>query len=568
MAWVTPAISRLGRRSRDLTAGKVETVCAALEELNRSTERDFLAVGSRLMDLRTNSRELAEMSQSIAACISGSTGDRLLASLENLVVAAGTMEKSSGRAAALGQVVAACDEFHRSLARMEQSIMKFHVLGMLTRVETARVDRGSGDFQNLAIQVRSMSGEIGQQVAGMASAGESLGALLADGHRTVVQCEDREMRLLRSAAERLVEDAEAFRARRRSATETSARVVANYREITGAIEQLATGIQFHDITHQQIEHIVATLRTSAAGARAALRGVAGLQGAQLRATRTSFLDSVESIRKSLARIREQVREISVESAELLKNARAEGESFFAALEAQGREASRALAGYRSAEDKIREVASSSRRTIADAAGRVGELESIGVAVERLALNAGIRATHLQRAGEPLSVLAAAVKTLACETADESSEMARLLATMQTSIGSFEQQITQGASPAMAEDLDRAISEMQEAMGFTSAQLERIGRQAEQFSAELEAAGSAFSVDDGFRQVVEKAIGDLEELQEGATVTEREAMEKAAGRYTMLSERLVHDGFGTAGPAVGEIGPPGASDPLGDNVELF
>jgi len=570
MAWVSTLIAGLrsrpaARRIRE----RLREVSATLEALNHTTEKDFLVVGSRLMDLHSTSRELADLSQSIAGRISGSTGDRLLASLERLVAEVDSMETARGRGESLQQMVAACDQLRHALARMEQSVMTFQVLSMLTRVETARVAMGGDDWQSLAAEVKSMSGDIGQQVAHTDTAAESLAALLADGHRTVAQSEEREMRLMRAVAERLMREAEAFRARRRVAGECSSRVVASYREIARAIETLATGIQFHDITRQQIEHTVSTLRE--AGARpSSVPSVAGLEGAQLRATQASFLGSVESIRESLLRIGEQVRGISSETADLLKNARSQGESFFAAMETGGREALQAMAGCRAAESRIHEVTVSSRNTLEEAAGRVSNLESIGVAVERLALNAGIRATHLCGAGDPLSVLAAAVKALATETAAESSEMNRLIGEMQSVVGSFAAKVAaRDTTPDVAEDLKRAIAEIHESVDVTSTQLDRIGDQAGRLSRELSEAGAAFSVDRRFREVVEAAIATLDELHGGAPIEDREVIDRAASRYTMHSERLVHGRFRVSGGVEPERVPAAANaDSLGDNVELF
>jgi len=570
MPWTSTAIFRWARRVQaDGHAATVERLCGELENVNRSTERDFLAVGGHLRDLRANSRELSHLAQSIGERIRGGAGDHLLGSFESLLAAVGAMEKSAGHSEALSQVLAACDQFQHALDRMKQAVMTFHVLGMLTRVETARVDRGSDDWQHLASQVRSMSGEISEQVSRMAAAARSLATLLADGHHRVVQSQHHEIKLLRAVTDRLMKDSAAFRTRRQAADESSVRLAAAYREIASAMEELTTGIQCHDITHQQIEHAIATLRETAGGPADSLPGIAGLESAQLRAARATFLGSVEAIRHSLEKIEDRVREISAESRELLTNTRSEGDSFFGAMEAQAREALGAMAGCRGVEDKIRGVASSARATIGDAARRVKDLESIGVAVERLALNAGIRATHLESAGDPLSVLAAAVKTLAAETAIEGAEMARLLNHMEALVGSFERQVTEeSVAQSCVEEFHRAIAEMHEAMDFTSSRLDQIGSKAVLFSTELQETRSAISVDESFRKAMEKIVASLDELHGGAPLPESGAIEQAADRYTMHSERVVHRNFeGTETPAE-ELVQASTGESFGENVELF
>jgi methyl-accepting chemotaxis protein len=565
MNWILSRIFAAGGRGRD--ADEIASVCKRLEELNHTTEHDFLAVGSRLMDLRGTSVELAEMAQSIAGRISGSSGDSLLGSLEKLIAAVDAIDHRRGYGDTLGEVVSTCDQLRHSLDRMQQSVMTFQVLSMLTRVETARVNSEGDDWESLADQVKAMAGDISEQVSRTAGAAESLGVTLIEGYRTVSRTEETEVGLLRSVAEGLMREAEAFRGRRQAAIRASEVIAATYQEITHAMEELATGIQAHDITRQQIEHTVSTLRDATAGAHG-LSSVAGLESAQLRATRGSFSQSAQSIRTSLDKISEQVQAILTQSAGLTKHTQAEEDSFYSTMEKGGKEALRLMAICRSAEDRIGRVMESSREIVAEASGRVEDLGSIGIAVERLALNAGIRATHLDAAGEPLSVLAAAVKTLAADSAGESSEMARLLGTMQTAIGSVDRESAQSlATPTLVAELERAIAEVHEATDFTSSQLDHMMRQGERLSNELAAARSEFHVDARFRQVVDTAIATLDKTHGDVGVTDRAVIENAANRYTMMSERHVHDLFGS-GPAPDTAPVSAGEDSLGSNVELF
>jgi len=184
--------------------------------------------------------------------------------------------------------------------------------------------------------------------------------------------------------------------------------------------------------------------------------------------------------------------------------------------------------------------------------------------------------HLGDAGDTLSVLSAAAKSLAEETGAESAEMARLLGTMQELVGGFERQVAaRSQGTELGQELEAAIAELHEVLRFTSTRLEHIAGLAGRLSGELSQAEAAFQVDTRFREAIDSALTVLDRLHGDAPVAASAALAAAAGRYTMHAERLVHSRFGGGDPAAAPPPAPAPAAPaasedelLGENVELF
>ena len=73
------SVTALGRRPARGQSGSewqvvVDQVIADLESLNRSTERDFLAVGEKLMEFRSTARQIASDMAALTGLISGEHG--------------------------------------------------------------------------------------------------------------------------------------------------------------------------------------------------------------------------------------------------------------------------------------------------------------------------------------------------------------------------------------------------------------------------------------------------------------------------------------------------------------
>src|SRR5579862_3708060 len=139
----------------------IQGVAADLEALNRSTEKDFLSVGGKLMDFMSLARQISSGMSVLSELIQGKQGGSASAALvrirEDAQQMAGRMEQS-------GQALTAIKDHsgrvRRAFSRLRETVAIFRSLCTLTRVETARLSSDVSRFSDLADQVKPLSESI------------------------------------------------------------------------------------------------------------------------------------------------------------------------------------------------------------------------------------------------------------------------------------------------------------------------------------------------------------------------------------------------------------------------
>ena len=133
---------------------------ADLGDLNRDTERDFLAIGGKLTGfmqaVKVVSSELTALVNLLSGECSTSASGALTSALHR------AREMSAGADVSNGLLAGMRNEAGRlwqTLSGFEGTVSTFHTIGVLTRVETARLGAGA-DFGNLAEDVRLLAGDI------------------------------------------------------------------------------------------------------------------------------------------------------------------------------------------------------------------------------------------------------------------------------------------------------------------------------------------------------------------------------------------------------------------------
>jgi len=192
--------------------------------------------------------------------------------------------------------------------------MSFRITAILARREAAHPATSQENLRNLADDVRSCSDGIRSCSDGIRScAGEVMEAAGAFDSRLgstlpavsrFGAIQEHELPALLSAVDAVVE---AFQTRRRETARTSADLASSLDAVARDLGAVAGELQFHDITRQQIEHVVAALRqvmSDGAGKKITASGTAlvRLQKAQLENAAAAFTGSTRGIDRDLASI--------------------------------------------------------------------------------------------------------------------------------------------------------------------------------------------------------------------------------------------------------------------------
>jgi len=582
-----------GPRANGWEAG-VERVARDLESLNRSTERDFLAVGEKLMEFRSTARRIASDMAALTELISGEQARNASRALNRTLDHSREMDARIGRSGqALVRVGGLSSHVRLNFAGLRNTVAVFRTLCTLTRIETSRLgDIGAG-FGDLAAEVKPLSESIRSSGESILESSERLegGVQLAILNGSGLRA--KQLRELPAMIGGAIDGLQSFDERRQRAVETSARQAVQYGELCGAVDDLVESVQFHDITRQQIEHVAQALRhlhgqcgsgpgnpnLAPPGARAVLT----LQCSQLAGAAGVFAASVERIERDLESIAGRALEMAEASSALMGISAGDQDSFFLRMEGHLTGILRMLGICSAAQTEMERTAANLEETVAKMRESVAGIREVEIRIERIAINAMIRATHIGAAGNALNVIAEVMQGLAVDSNTATEDAAATLAAMSGAAGGVSGPAAEGERLEAGQvigEMRHTILELHSSSESSFSRVNQIASLGARLAEDIGAVRGGFSAGRLFSEVVGRARGELERIgaqaglapENGVAAAAERQMDGLAGRYTMQNERDVHQSAagGSASapaPAAATAATP-ADGWLGDNVELF
>jgi len=588
----------LRAKPSDASANSLEQVIADLDLLNHDTEQGFLSIGGKLAEFM---QTVSLITSELTALANEEHGQRASQALTHALdrateLRAGQDDRDGGLAGMRREV----GLLKRTLSGFQETVSTFRTLGLLTRIETARLGSTKADFSDLADDVTLLAGQVQSKVESALDIADSLIPPIEGAMREISFLEAGQTKDLPALISGTLTGLSSFRDAQGKARESSDRLGAEYGAISDAFKKLIVSIQFHDITRQQIEHVIEVLQrlSSESGGKDGSpsrhpRGTAAvlaLQSAQLADADKKFTASVNSVERNLEDIARHVLEMADQSREVSGLSDDGKGSFFLPMEQDCGAILTSLDHTANAEVTMRATRRGLAETIDRMRGPIQEIQKIESRMRRMALNARISAFHLGDTGSALDVLAGSVQQLASECRERSESLVASLGSMsEAATHSVEEQgpdtanVT-GDREGYAVELRLAVADLHSATERSFALISQIVARGNRLAADLAATRMDFSVGTLFAEAVTRARGSIEEIGEktqcGMSCDESEEPEPGLAdfmsHYTMQAELDVHESVtrtatGTA-PMSAQVdcqySPPGEADELGDNVEFF
>ncbi len=584
---------------------------AALEEygrklalLNSSTEEDFLAIGVCLDKVARQAGEVSRVASSSAVRISG---PELKSVMEQMGVLLGEMkehfgeveEAMDGRAGVLKEMVALLKDAGQALAGFRRVVKHLKVLGISTKIESARLKGGNGSFESLAGDVEKLSVSIGEKSAHITKGTDELQEVIRRALSDLHNLKTVE----RGQTEAILENMNtslAFLSEKYHASSVTARLISEKSEaIAAQIAEIVSSLQFHDITRQQIDHVKETLceivtkvrdlTAGAAGSDAAgsplssmgsvIGDVCDLQVKQLSSAKDDLLKAVYNVMASLEKLAGYTRDITEETAQLVTTAGQTGVSFMEELGHGMSMVVKSLEESKATASRLSETVQSVVRTIRELSVFVSEIEGIGTEIELIALNARIQAARTGTEGAAMGILAEAIRNLS-DGARRQTEMVTKVLNEVSHLsvrldGATEEGKDWGARGGLSSAGERMEGLVRGLRGFSDDLVGQVGR-TETLTRDLSRL-----IDETVRNVqvhyevdrvlsdAEAGLGDIgrclrEQDSSGGDGSRDEHFRELLGRYTMHQERAIH--WGHAAAAGGSGG--ATQEHFQQNVELF
>jgi methyl-accepting chemotaxis protein len=363
-------------------------------------------------------------------------------------------------------------------------------------------------------------------------------------------------------------------------------------------------MQAHDITRQQVEHIVEALERLNANI-SAIRDdaqdlqegrslvvetgdVCELQSAQLRHASSEFHAATCSIVDNLRDVARKQAQMTDETRAVAGIGDTAGHSFIEGMSQGMSNVSTVLANCAQVNREMSDTMKSVASTIGEIAGFVTDIEDIGMEIDLIALNAQIKAAHTGREGAALGVLAEAIKRLSLDAVTQTEAVSQTLTRVNEVTEHLfneaeEDNVQTGSRIKVMEAESREI--LDELGGMNAdlfAMLSGLNDKVRDLADDIDQSTAGIDVHENTARMAKEVVAVLDRIVANARELEpastefKENLRHMEERYTMQSERNIHAaiarsrGVAWAAEAApgGQQEKSGVESEFGDNVDLF
>lgn len=577
-----------------------------------TTEDEFLQMGSQLQSFYQRSVDITRMAGELMDIVSGERLQMLIGRLRQMMsdmeeYLASARNRSGDSFTTLEQVQNLLEQLTTPLEGFQKMNKTLRMLSISTKIESSRLgDLGSG-FVNLAMDVEKLSHQVNEKSATILNHRQLLAVTIQSNLKSVHSSEaaqDAEVRgaLSKTAAslQELIAVTDRCSSFGSMVSEVSADVSAN-------ISEVVSSQQTHDITRQQVEHVVEALEKLSANLavveEAVLDDESGralviesgdvceLQEAQLRFATSELYAAVCTIVENLRDVASKQSSMAHESLSVAGVADSGSGSFVDDLRQGMSSVTSVLVGCAKSDHDIATTMQSVAATIQQITGFVEDIEYIGSEIDLIALNSQIKAAHTGREGAALGVLAEAIKRLSDEAVRQTESVASTLNVIHTTtehltVESFGEEAGSGG---LISAMEAELSEILHTLGVMNDELfgllAGLGQNVQSLTEDVESATSGIDVHERIKNMAGGVLTDLERIVEQARHIEpassqfKQNLRHMEEHYTMESERHIHEAIARkrGGHQAASAHQPETStaqadtqsdSEFGDNVDLF
>ncbi|MFZ0930202.1 MAG: hypothetical protein WAN11_16470 [Syntrophobacteraceae bacterium] len=583
----------------------LEDLVGKIEDLNSSTESDFLEIGEMLQGFYRSAKEISRESEAVAGLMSGESITVAIEGLRGIFRRIERMESESQQyAEALDGILQTLGGVSRSLAGFNKSVLTLGVFCTSVRIESARLGSSDIGFDTLADDINKLAVDIAARSTTIINRLDSITALIRMDLSSVRELETTQRSKIRTIIAQTQSSLETLVEKHQISDAAARRIGSRYVEFSRKIGEIVSSVQFHDITRQQMEHAATALKRQidfGSPDRTATRGIIELQAIQLRFAGGKLVEAVNGIVEHLCAAARDISEISSESLAVAGSSGDEKDSFLCGIEERLSSINAALHNYGHAKSQLASSMGSITASMTEMTGFVDDIERIGIAIKLIALNAVVKASHIGETGAALGVLAVSIHQLSFETAHQTSALSETFRSIVNSAERLRTGADLREDPSgsvldqMAVELGTLVGTLREVNESIASHLKDIDSAENGLIQEIEDAAVGIHVHEKVAELIGEVASDLDGIAAAldgpvtADVREKNAdrnaeiLKSLEESYTMDSERQLHNmitppSVSAPSPVVAESekmipgGEGGSSHgdegEFGDNVELF
>jgi methyl-accepting chemotaxis protein len=568
----------------------LEGIAAELGMISGTTEDEFLAIGARLNDFHQRGCGISALATDMVGEVAG---DHVTSAIEELGQMLDSMGRYVGRAQneidasaqTLREILGLLDEVSGPLSGFKKVNKVLRMLGISTKIESARLGQSAAGFDTLASDVGDLSVQVNDKAAIILNRKDELTRTIGQTLTGMLDSGARQHNQVMTVLDKTRASLEALTAINARCSSSVAGVSQVSEEVLRNIGEVVMSMQAHDIVRQQIECVERTLKelqgkfsTGQAGADDAVC-ICDLQSAQLRHAGGELDQAARTIIESLREVARKQSGLSAQTSGMAGVADQAGSSFFSEMEKDISVVSDALLESTKVNRSLCVAMGAVVDTVGEIATFVGDIEKIGEEIKLIALNAQIKSAYTGEEGAALGVLAEAIQRLSIDAIDHTGAVS---GTLQAIIA-----VTQRLNEGVVCETSGLETEVHDMVARLSALLDvlrqvnetlrrslcRMDDQVAQLSTDIEQVTAGITVHQKVARVLDRAVEQLSGISRDARQFAPGAgtgmnLDEIASRYTMLSQRKIHQSHLVGAPLVEQKSVPAADDGLGDNIEFF
>lgn len=552
---------------------RILPVIDTLKRAGGTTEDEFLQIGACLQDFYVKSRENSRLANQLVGLLGDDDYHAMIGALQLMIdeinkYLCAARSRSTESLDTLGRVLELLDAASGPLEGFQKMHKALRMLGISTKIESARLGELGNGFTVLAMDVEKLSFLVNEKANAILVQQLQLEQIIV--HNLQV-----------GKSNDLLQDAELSAMLRMAMTSFEGLTELNNRcsgcgqvagnvadEVAASISEVVSSMQTHDIMRQQMEHVTEALDRlteelgDAVGmdeGNEAFLGYVSQTGdvCELQVAQVRF--AVEGLHNAVVTILHNLQDIGTKQSLLAKEVMnatgADGtseRSYFDDLRKGVAGAGTVLINCAELDRKLFMALEKVAETIEGISGFVGAIEEIGAEIDLLALNAQIKAAHTGQDGVALGVLAEAIKRLSLQAATHADALSKILTTINNITGNLvskarrEQTSLYERVMEMEGKVDGIISSIERINVTSSALFTDLVNNVGTLNQEIKQATSNISVHNIIGNLTNQVAVELEEIVAQArslmpaTNDFYNNLRHMTDRYTMQSERLIHE----------------------------
>ncbi|MGD8781798.1 MAG: methyl-accepting chemotaxis protein [Ignavibacteria bacterium] len=569
-----------------------------LSEIGAVTEEKFVKYGTLLNKSHNNIQSILGNTKETINIISSQNLSDNIKNLEKIIdllyhsisIAEKKLATSRDSIFSINDNIEAINE------RMENFngfVKRLRMLGLSTKIESARIGQTSNGFQNLAVNVETQSNKIETKIKLIFSKSNELLRLIEDVSQKTIQLQDKSNGMDLNSCERIKQKVSLFSQKIVEAKNNSKNISNYSNEISKILSSLISSFQYQDISKQQIGHICSALKAVENEYQfksknedlekwfSTVYNVCSIQQAQIQNTKTDFLNATMEMIERLREIENLMNSFQRMNIELLDVKNNKNKSFIAQIEEEIRNVTLIINNNAKSVNEIVNLVNNVNETVNILSSFVKEVEDIDEDIELISVNAQIKAARLGNEGAALGVLAQNIQQLSVSTKLETAEMTNSFKVMNEQSGILNDLLISGSEKLKELSSNKVKEELNNIFLKLCEIQNKIMSNLDSNDSLINVAHSHFDQTEDINELHIKAGKTFEDViyalgkvinglpvKKNLRLQSNEDINKLKENYTMKSERDIHDSIydKSNNPEINHN--TGSDDDFGDNVDLF